>query len=66
MMIIDNKDLFHFLKDDLLSYGDIPPLTGIKRKYEIDNEKLIKRAVTDLKRQGLLTNDFKLLNDYEQ
>jgi hypothetical protein len=61
---MSRQDLYLFLKEDLLRFGDLPPLIVIKRKYQVDDESIIRKVIGSLKTQKLLTKDFKLTYDY--
>jgi hypothetical protein len=62
--MMSRQDLYQFLKDDILRFGDLPPMKIIKRKYQIDDESIIRKVIGNLKAQNLLVKDYKLAYDY--
>lgn len=62
---MSRQDLYIFLKEDLLHFGDLPLLSAIKRKYQVDDDSIIRKVIGSLKRTKLLDKNYQLAYEYD-
>lgn len=59
-----NKDLYVLLEEYFERFGDLPPMSAIKKEYGISDDKTILAAIKTLKRRQKLPKEFSLALDY--